>query len=65
MNEEDVRAQARAVIEDGKLVVKPSHLVVHLSCFFNPPSARGKSLGAAASMPTLRARHRAVSASSR
>jgi len=32
------------------VVVKPAHLVVHLRCFFTPPRAARKSLGAAASI---------------
>lgn len=38
------------------LVVTPGPLVVHLRCFFVPPSAGRKSLGAAATLPPLRAR---------
>ena len=36
------------------VVVRPGELVVHLSCFFNPPRVSRNSLGAAAWAPTLK-----------
>ena len=35
------------------LVVIPAQLVVHLRCFFNPPTAGRKSVGASAAQSTL------------
>ena len=56
--EEATCALCQQDIARQAVVVKPAHLVVHLRCFFTPPRAARKSLGAAAAMPEKKRRRK-------